>query len=115
MVKLHQEFKIPNFIAFRYYPKGFLFDVAGCSLFIDDVILRNYIFGVINTKMMSYILNALSPTLNYEVGQVASIPIIESKECQDDVSRIVNDNIETSSSEWDDFETSWNFKKHPLI
>lgn len=102
-------------IAFRYYPKGFLFDVAGCSLFIEDEEQRDYIFGLINTKMMQYILNALSPTLNYEVGQIASIPVIESKDLTQDVIIKVTDNIKNSKEEWDEFETSWNFKKHPLI
>lgn len=102
-------------IAFRYYPKGFLFDVAGCSLFIEDEEQRDYIFGLINTKMMQYILKALSPTLNYEVGQVASIPVIESKDHTQDVIVKVKDNIKNSKEEWDEFETSWNFKKHPLI
>lgn len=102
-------------IAFRYYPKGFLFDVAGCSLFIEDEEQRDYIFGLINTKMMQYILNALSPTLNYEVGQIASIPVIESKDRTQDVIIKVTDNIKNSKEEWDEFETSWNFKKHPLI
>lgn len=102
-------------ISFRYYPKGFLFDVAGCSLFIDDDNLRNYIFGIINTNLISYILNALSPTLNYEVGQISSIPIIRNDEKEKDVLEIVKCNIKTSSKDWDEFEISWNFKKHPLI
>lgn len=102
-------------ISFRYYPKGFLFDVAGCSLFIDDDSLRNYIFGIINTNLISYILNALSPTLNYEVGQISSIPIIRNEEKEKDVLKIVKSNIKTSSNDWNEFETSWNFKKHPLI
>lgn len=102
-------------IAFRYYPKGFLFDVAGCSLFIEDIEQRDYIFGLINTKMMQYILNALSPTLNYEVGQISSIPVIESKDYTQEVIIKVKNNIESSKEEWEEFETSWNFKKHPLI
>ena len=65
-------------IAFRYYPKGFIFDVAGCSLFP----YKNYcyVFGFLNSKISQYMLNFLSPTLNYEIGHIISLPIIFDKQ-----------------------------------
>ena len=102
-------------IAFRYYPKGFLFDVAGCSIFIEDFDHRNYIHGLLNTNLVQYVLNALSPTLNYEVGQISSLPVILDFSLENLISEKVEEMKTVSKDEWDSFETSWCFKKHPLI
>ncbi len=58
---------------------------------------------------------ALSPTLNYEGGQIASLPVAYSIENVNDVEELVNQNIESSKQDWDSFETSWDFEGHPLI
>ena len=102
-------------ISFRYYPNGFLFDVAGCSVFIDDKDTRNYICGVLNSSVTQYILSALSPTINFEVGQIATVPIILDPSLKEDATRLVDSNMQLSKKEWDSFEESWNFKKHPLV
>lgn len=102
-------------IAFRYYPNGFLFDVAGCSIFVDDDEKRRYINGIINSSVANFILKAISPTINYEVGQIANLPIIESLHSMMTVNEYVENNISICKEDWDSFEESWNFKKHPLI
>ena len=99
-------------IAFRYYPKGFIFDSAGCSLFSKDQSHEKYIFGLLNSKCCSYILNAMSPTVNFVPGQVSELPIVISDIPVDD---IIEQNVQVSKEDWDSFETSWNFKKHPLL
>lgn len=100
-------------IAFRYKPNGHIFDVAGCSIFCEHQELL-YLLGVVNSKVIMEIIKAVAPTLNYEVGQVAGIPVLKT-ECKDQVRNIVLKNIEESKKEWDSFEESWDFKKHPLI
>ncbi len=100
-------------IAFRYYPNGFIFDVAGCSVFVDDYL--NYIFGFLNSNACENILDLISPTLNYEVGHIASLPIIIDENKVEDINNIVLENINICKDDWDDYETSWNFKKHPLL
>jgi hypothetical protein len=99
-------------ISFRYKPNGHIFDVAGCSIFCDRERLI-YLLGAVNTNVILKIIKSVAPTLNYEVGQVASIPIIFAEE--EKVRNIVEENIKLSKSEWDSFEESWDFKKHPLI
>lgn len=102
-------------ISFRYFPKGFMFDVAGLSLFLkDDVSLdKNYMMAFLNSNVCQFYLNAMSPTLNYETGQISNLPIIQ---CENDkVSEKVSKSILNVNEDWDSFETSWNFKKHPLI
>ena len=104
-------------IAFRYYPKGFMFDVAGLSMFRknEKVPPETYIIGLMNSAIAMYYLKAMSPTMNFESGQIANVPIIKDENQYNIVSTFVNANIEESKQEWDSFETSWNFKKHPLI
>ena len=100
-------------IAFRYYPNGFIFDVAGCSVFIDDYL--KYIFGFLNSNVCGNILDLISPTLNYEVGHIASLPIIIDENKVEEINNIVSENIKICKDDWDDYETSWSFKKHPLL
>ena len=99
-------------IAFRYKPSGHIFDVAGCSIFCEhDQLL--YLLGAVNSKVVMELIKAVAPTLNYEVGQVAGVPIIV--DTTENVKKVVIKNIDISNQEGDSFEESWDFKKHPLI
>lgn len=100
--------------AFRYKTKGFIFDVAGTSIFGENRSL-SILIGFLNSKLVELFLNALSPTLNYEVGHINSVPIITSVFNNEEVVILVTNSIELSKSDWDAFETSWDFKRHPLI
>ncbi|GGJ91375.1 class I SAM-dependent DNA methyltransferase [Lentibacillus kapialis] len=96
----------------RFIPNGFIFDVAGCSIFADKEDLI-YILGFTNSKIATRILDFLSPTVNYEVGHISRLPI--KKSSKNYVNDIVMKNILLSKSDWDSFETSWDFKTHPFI
>lgn len=101
-------------IAFRFKPYGYIFDVAGMSCFPSDNMF-NYILGLNNTKIINNIMKFIAPTLNYQVGDIAKIPIIKNENFKDKISYLVNQNIEISKEDWDSFETSWDFTTHPLI
>lgn len=101
-------------IAFRYKPNGFIFDVAGTSIFGTDTILKA-LMGFLNSKVSGAILSYTSPTLNYEVGQICSVPILEEILNNSSCENITNENIVLSKNDWDSFETSWDFIEHPLI
>lgn len=104
-----------NTIAFRYKPFGHIFDVAGTSIFGDHNILI-YLLGLNNSKVISTLLKILSPTMNYEVGQISSIPVImANNDTKKIIKELVERNIEIEKEDWDSFETSWNFTTHPLI
>ena len=100
-------------IAFRYYPTGFIFDVAGCSVFLNDNF--DYIFGFLNSKVCGSILDLISPTLNYEVGHISALPIIIDESKKEKIENIVLNNIKICKEDWDENEYSWNFKKHILL
>lgn len=99
--------------AFRYKPRGHIFDATGMSFFSDKYLL--YLIAICNTKIVIQLLKVLSPTIHCQCGDVAKLPIIINKEKQMAVENIVLNNIEHSKMDWDSFETSWDFKKHPLI
>lgn len=98
----------------RFIPQGFLFDVAGCTLFVDEKDIY-YVLGYMNSKVNDYILGLISPTLNYEVGHVGSLPIVFSDIYRDEVEALVRENIRLCKEDWDSYENSWDFKKNPLI
>ena len=72
-----------------------------------------FVLAYMNSKVSELILNIINPTLNYGAGSVAQVPMI--KERIIDVSKLSESNISISRSDWDSFETSWDFKRHPLV
>lgn len=95
----------------RYAGNGFLFDDA--SPFIVNKNHEKYVLGLLNSKVSQYFLNIMNPTLNYSPGTIANVPLIISNE--DNISEKVHKEIKLSQVDWDSFETSWDFKKHPLL
>ena len=72
-----------------------------------------YTMGLINSVVADDILALLATTINFGVEQVGKIPVILKRETE--VESVVASNIEISRDDWDSFETSWDFKKHPLV
>lgn len=101
-------------IAFRFKPAGHVFDVAGTSVFSDTELLK-YLQGACNSSVIMRVASMLSPTLNFEVGQIATYPIIQNEELEPSVNATVESCRGLSKTDWDSFETSWDFKRHPLV
>ncbi|WP_251617117.1 BREX-1 system adenine-specific DNA-methyltransferase PglX [Pumilibacter muris] len=98
----------------RFTAGGALFGSGGYCAFADDEKLF-YILALMNNKVNNIFVSIVSPTLNYEVGHIKTIPVIYDESRLKDVDYIVEDNIQKTKTDWDSFETSWEFKKHPLI
>lgn len=98
--------------AFRYFPAGFVFDVSGTSCFCDESNRWN-LLSFVNSSLAYSQLTAIAPTLNFEVGQIATLPI--RKVNSEEVNPIINTLISTSKSDWDSYETSWDFTRFPLL
>lgn len=100
----------------RYYGKGFLFDHAAASLFPNKEDDTMSFIGYMNTRVANYILDLINPTLNTGADVVLRMPFIELDMIQKCVvGNFASDNIQSCITDWDSFETSWDFKKHPLI
>ena len=82
---------------------------------ITNVRNLNYILAFVNSCVFHYLLNTISPTLNFEVGQIGMLPIILDPTVVEKISSIAAENINHSKGDWDSYETSWNFKRNPLI
>jgi hypothetical protein len=97
----------------RFYPHGYLFDVAGCCIFFNkrNLTSEKYLIALLNSKISQTILRVLSPTLNYEAGIIASFPVLVGTVNE----KLIGDNIRFSQIEWDSRETSWDFKTSPLM
>ena len=107
--------KISSSLAsFRFAPRGMLFEVAGACLFAEPNELR-YIQAFCNCSIAEIDLAFMSPTLNFEVGQIGQLPIIQDKAAEPTVCSLVEDSRSISKADYDSFETSWDFKRHPLI
>ena len=99
--------------AFRYKPAGFIFDVAGMSCFSNQYLY--YLLGIVNSVYTLEILKIVAPTINYQCGDIANIPIIINRNYLSKTEEMVKENITISKFDWESYETSWDFKKHPLI
>lgn len=101
-------------ICFRYSGKFSAFDSAGSSLFPVKEDIELYL-GLLNTKVAQYFLNVINPTLNYGAGSIAQIPVIFPLTEKELIINLVRQNISISKTDWDSFETSWDFEMHPLL
>ncbi len=103
-------------IAFRFFPEGFVFDVAGCSIFFEQSEDIYVSLGFLNSTVSKAILKATSPTINYEAGQIATLPFgATALPCAKQVADIVKSLVQESKVDWNMNETSWDFKRLELL
>jgi len=97
----------------RYSPRGFLFDAMGPICFLNEEKHENYVLGLLNSIVGSYLLRMLCPNLKFDQKPLESIPCVI--ENIDKVGATVDANISLSRADWDSFESSWDFNHHPLL
>ena len=100
-------------IAFRYRPVGSIFDVAGACMYSESDLL--FYIAFCNSKVAMLILEVLSPTLNYEGSHIAALPVASQQVNNPEIEMKTTECVEISKEDWDSFETSCDFKRHPLI
>lgn len=105
-----------SYFGVRYSDKGFLFDTGGSSAFVDGELIY-YITAFLCSKPAYEFLRIQNPTLNFQPGNIANLPLVipENQAVIEEIIELAKENIKISKSEWDSFETSWNFKVHPLL
>ena len=100
--------------SFRFCPVGFLYSNSGYGLFCNNEKTKYYLLGFMNSKIAASLLKILSPSMGFESGYLRKLPLIESDSLDSIVERVKHC-IDGSNTEWDSFEVSWDFKKHPLL
>jgi type II restriction/modification system DNA methylase subunit YeeA len=106
--------KISAFGSFsvRYYPKGFIFDVAGCSFFPNIEGAQKSVVAFLNSNVAEVFLQILSPTVNFEIEHVKRIPFVALPNAElEYLERI----FAIARDDWNAYERSWDFSIHPLV
>ena len=98
--------------SFRFTPAGSIPNMAGLSLYCDDPL---YFIGVLNSIVLRECLLIMNPTINYPPGTIAKLPIIRDNTRCPNVTSFAKENICLSKADWDSYETSWDFKRNPLV
>lgn len=99
----------------RYRSCGGIHDVSGMSAFFNGSLSLNYALGLMSTKLSDFIFKMLNPTINLQVGDFKNFPVMIDKTKVDVVDTLVKESINISKSDWDSFETSWDFERNPFI
>ena len=97
---------------FRLSDQGALSNTAGSSMFPEEKDISS-VLAYMNSSVVLKALELLAPTLNYSAGPVGSVPLMP-----DNIDRcpeISDMCVSISKGDWDSSETSWNFKRHPLV
>lgn len=102
-------------LALRTTPSGFMFDGTGSAIFPHGSQRNLGIIALLNSSIGTLISSFLSPTLTFEVGQLSKYPYISDAHSKDRIESIVDSSIKQSKADWDSQETSWDFKRNPLI
>lgn len=98
---------------FRYYPPVGAFDKGGAT--ICRIQNMYYVLALLNTKISKFIFELLNPTINLQVKDVKGLPVLLVKENDEQVNNMSKKNTGLSKADWDSYETSWDFKKNPLV
>lgn len=98
---------------FRYLPPIGVFDIKGPSL--TNVKNMYYCLGLLNSKVSVIFYKTFNATMTLQVKDVKNIPIIIDNLSKSTVSDIVKENVDMCKKDWDSFETSWDFERHPLV
>jgi len=100
--------------SFRYSNRGFIFDSnKGPMLFANDEMLIP-LLGLLNSRVAQYYLNAINPTLSLQNSDLEKMPVLEAALGIGTVA-VVDSCINLAKQDWDSFETSWDFTRHPLV
>ena len=100
---------------FRYSPQGAIFDSGANGLFAQKAEIVKYTLGFLNTKLVVDFVKCVNPTINTGSGTIGKLPLCIKDSEIEKVNLIVEECIENSRSDWDSFETSWDFTTHPLV
>jgi len=102
-------------LSIRRFGFGYLFDNGGSCLFFENSNNLEYYLAILNSKL-TFLVESISPTLNYQPGDIGKFPIIDQlPQNKSLVIELARENVNSAKKDWDSFETSWDFKNHPFL
>lgn len=104
--------------SFRVKDQGELFTSGAPTVFMsnqDSERALSIDLAFLNSSIASELLDAINPTLNTTVGDVLSLPMPPSSALDTEVVDYADQSVSIADADWDSFETSWDFKRHPLV
>lgn len=99
----------------RILKEDMLFETAAPSVFFEREGLLIYIVAFLNTKVAESMIKLINPTMCTNVGDITCQPIVVENEKEHIINNLSSKCIDISKVDWDSFENSWDFKKHPLV
>ncbi len=99
----------------RYTEMGYIFDTKGPTCFPRNNEDIYFLLGFLNSKLSMEALEILAPTLDFNPGSISKLPIVNKNMITLQIDQLVNQNISISRTDWDSFETSWDFEEHPFL
>lgn len=101
--------------SFRLQLDSMLFEMTGLTLFANDSENLPYMLGLMNSKVAEYLLSIITQVMTIQLRDVQAVPVIMDKRNYSVCSAYAKKSVDVSKSDWDSFETSWDFKRHPLV
>ena len=102
-------------LSMRIFPQGFLFESKGAKIHFTDTKYYLYTLASLNSCVTAEFLKILSPTLDFHEGPMGRVPLKISEESKGLVDMLCTSNIKISKNDWDSFENSWDFERHPML
>ena len=101
--------------SFRVQPDYMLFEMTGLTLFVNAVENIPYMLGLMNSKVAEYLLGIITQVMTIQLRDVQAIPVINDKSNYQVCSAYAESNVNLSKTDWDSYETSWDFERNPLV
>ncbi len=101
--------------SFRVLPEGSTYDKQGSSIFIVDEEKYAATLALLNSRIAEYYLQVLNPSLSYQVRDIRNIPLKNVVLTDENIKKISDSCVDFAKADWDCFETSWDFRHHPLL
>jgi hypothetical protein len=98
----------------RFRDFGYVFDIGGMSAFAESGYSENLV-AILNSKFTAVSLKIINPTLNYQIGDISRLPLIKHFLEDNQVNKLAKKCIDNSRSDWNSYETSWDFISLPLL
>ena len=99
----------------RYSKDGYFFSDVGNSLFLNNPQFKFYVIANCNSKPFSLLNSIINPTIHFKPGNMENMPCLMRSDLILNVSEIACKCVTNTKQDWDSFETSWDFKVHPLV